>query len=83
MERTTAGNAVLESRLDAELQMVREAIALVASRHARRVTVAGLHLGEVILDRARHLALDAGVRLVPLWTGDETHLDIRIEALEP
>lgn len=79
----TAGDAVLESRLDAELRMVREAIALVASRRSRRVTVAGLRVGEAILEPARRLALDAGVRLVPLWTGDGSRLDIRIEALEP
>lgn len=82
MERTTGGDAVLESRLDAELLMVREAIVLVASGRSPRVTVAGLRLGEAILEPARDIAREAGVRLVPLWTGDEHHLDIRIEGIE-
>ncbi len=82
MERTTAGGAVLESRLDLELRMVREAIALVALRHSWRVTVAGLRLGETILEPARRLADDAGVRLVPLWTSDGSRLDFRVEVPE-
>jgi hypothetical protein len=82
MERTTAEDAVLESRLDAELLMVREAIVLVASGQSPRVAVAGLRLGEAILEPARGIAREAGVRLVPLWTGDERPLDIRVEGLE-
>jgi hypothetical protein len=82
MERRTAGDAVLEGRIDAELLMVREAIVLVAARRSPRVTVAGLRLGEAILGPAGRLAGEAGVRLVPLWTGDHHHLDFRIEGIE-
>jgi hypothetical protein len=82
MERRTAGNAALACRLDNELRVVGEAIVLVASGRSPRVTVAGLRLGEAILEPARRIARDAGVRLVPLWTGDEHHLDIRVEGLE-
>ncbi len=82
MERRTAGDAALARRLDNELRVVSEAIALVASRHSRRVTVAGLLLGDAVLEPARRLTLDAGVRLVPLWTSDDRQVDIRIEAPE-
>jgi hypothetical protein len=82
MERTTVDDDALKRRLDHELRMVREAILVVASQRARSVTVAGLLLGDAILEQARHLALDAGVRLVPLWSTDDAQLAIRIEAPE-
>jgi len=83
MEPTTAGDAVPEPRLEQELRMVREAIVLVASRRFPRVTVAGLGLSEAILEPALRLALDAGVRLVPLWTADGARLDFRVEEPAP
>jgi hypothetical protein len=70
----------LRDRLDGELRLVEQAILLVASRAAPRVTVAGLRLGDAILDAARRLAEEAGVRVVPLWAPDDGRTDIRVEA---
>jgi hypothetical protein len=65
--------------LEHETRLVREAIALVASGGASRVTVANLRLSGQLLDPARRLAVDAGVRLVPLWRTDGAGVDIAIE----
>jgi hypothetical protein len=75
-------NGPIGRQLDGELRLVREAILLVASGGASRVMVAGLRLGDAVLEPARRLADDAGVTLVPLWTTDEQGLDIRVEASE-
>jgi hypothetical protein len=83
METGVPDGGVLAQQLDGELRLVREAILMVASRGAPRVTVAGLVLGRQVLGPARRLAAAAGVKLVPLWTADEEHLDIRIEAVQP
>ncbi|HZC33624.1 MAG TPA: hypothetical protein VE640_10095 [Candidatus Bathyarchaeia archaeon] len=61
------------------MQMVREAIALVASGASRRVIVAGLRLGHQLLDPGRRVAIQAGVRLVPLWDANGAGVDIAIE----
>ena len=66
--------------LDHEIGLVREAIALVAREVSPRVTVASLRLGAQLLDPARRLAAQAGVRLVPLWHADEAGVDIAIES---
>lgn len=62
-----------------EIQIVREAIALVASGASRRVIVAGLCQSRQLLDPARRLAAEAGVRLVPLWRSNVPGVDIAIE----
>lgn len=80
MDTAIPGDDALTRQLDGELRLVHEAILLVAARGAPRVLVAGLRLGAQILAPARVLADAEGVRLVPLWTGDEHRLDIRIEA---
>ena len=49
-----------------ELRLAREAIAMVASGATPRVVIAGIRYGEEILDAARRLALDSGVRVNPL-----------------
>jgi hypothetical protein len=83
METRTSGDAALTQQLDGELRLVREAILMVASRAASRVTVAGLLLGAQILGPAERLAETYGVRLIPLWSADEARLDIRVEAAQP
>jgi len=83
METRTSGAGVLTRQLDGELRLVREAILMVASRAASRVTVAGLLLGAQILGPAERLADTSGVRLIPLWSADEERLDIRVEAAQP
>ena len=83
MEAGISDDGVLTRQLDGELRLVHEAILMVATKGAPRVVVAGLRLGAQVLDPARRLAEASGVRLVPLWTADEEHLDIRVEAAEP
>jgi hypothetical protein len=84
MDSSTDRSAeIVPVTLDPELRQVREAIALVASGGARRATVVGLRLGDALLDRARRDALEAGVRVVPLWRADEDGVDIAIERIEP
>jgi hypothetical protein len=75
-----AGDAV-EQTLEYEMRLVREAIAMVAQGGAPRVTLAGLRLAEPLLDPARRLATEYGVRIVPLWTSDEAGLDLALEPL--
>jgi hypothetical protein len=80
-ERIGIGHAVPEA-LEREVGLVRAAIGLVATGGSRRVVVAGLQLGDSLLATAERMAGDAGVRLVPLWTADESGLDIAVEAPE-
>jgi hypothetical protein len=67
--------------LEREASLVHDAIAMVASGRSRRVVVAGLHFGDQLIEPARTMASDAGVRLVPLWTTDEAGVDIAIERI--
>jgi hypothetical protein len=78
----TQGNpGPAESALDRELTMIRDAIAMVASGGAPRVTLAGLRFGEQLLSRAQRLAAAAGVRVVPLYSTDEAGADLMVERL--
>jgi hypothetical protein len=81
MQETNESEDAVRRRLDSELRLVHEAILMVSAGGAPSVLVAGLRLGGAVLDPARRMALEAGVRLVPLWTTDEQHVDIRIEAI--
>jgi hypothetical protein len=83
MKSIQGGDDAVRRRLDGELRLVHQAILMVASGGAPSVLVTGLRLGGAVLEPARHLAQDAGVRVVPLWTIDEQHLDIRVEAIRP
>jgi hypothetical protein len=59
-----------------ETRLVREAIAMVAIGASPRVMVAGIHHGESLLDDARRLGLEAGVRVNPIWRADSKGADI-------
>jgi hypothetical protein len=59
-----------------------EAILLVSSGGSPRVTVAGLHYPEAVLDVSRELAVVRRVRLVPLWSDDERGADLAVEPLD-
>jgi hypothetical protein len=68
------------SAIDQELELVDEAIALVASGAAPRVALAGIaHAEEILLDGQRH-ALAAGLRVRPLRDGNGT-TDLLVEQL--
>jgi hypothetical protein len=68
--------------LEHEMSLVREAIAMVASGASPRVVVGGLRFGEALLVPARGLAMEAGVRLVPLWMPDDAGADIAVERID-
>ena len=75
-------NDLAPAILEREMQLVREAIAMVAAGAAPRVTVAGIRFGDNILEPARAWALEAGVRITPLWRTDESGVDIAVEPRE-
>jgi hypothetical protein len=83
MKSIPGGDDAVRRKLDRELRLVHEAIMLVAAGAATSVLVTGLRLGDAVLEPARRLAQEAGVLVVPLWTIDEQHLDIRVEAIRP
>jgi hypothetical protein len=72
---------IVPGAVEHEVGLIRDAIALVATGGAPRVVVAGLRLGDALLPSARRMALEAGVRIVPLWRADEAGLDIAVERL--
>ena len=69
----------VQRQLDLEIGLVADAIAMVAGGRAPRITVAGLRLGDAVLEPGRSLAREAGVRIVPQWTADESGVDITVE----
>lgn len=81
MREITTADAAVTRHLDGELRLVYEAILMVEAKGSARVLVAGLQLGEEVLDPARRLALEHGVRLLPVWTLDGHCRAIRVEAI--
>lgn len=73
---------VVPATLEHEIELIRDAIAMVAAGASPRVVVANIRFGETLLDLARSLALQAGVRLVPLWRTDESGADISVERID-
>ncbi|HYL41588.1 MAG TPA: hypothetical protein VET90_09785 [Candidatus Binatus sp.] len=71
-------NDVAPAVLERELQLVRDAIAMVAAGGSPRVTVAGIRFGDNILEQAHRWAVEAGVRIEPLWRTDESGVDIAV-----
>ena len=71
---------VVPATLEFEMGLIREAIAMVAWGAAPRVA-ARIRFGETLLDPGRRLALEAGVRLVPLWPADEAGADSAVERI--
>lgn len=65
--------------LDQEMQLLREAIVLVGTGTSRRVVLASIQFGELLIEPAQQEAAAAGVRLVPLWSLDEGTFDIAVE----
>ena len=67
--------------LERESQLVREAIAMVAGGASPRVVVAGIRFGDQLLDTARRLALQQGVRVNPLPRPNQTGADLVVEPI--
>ena len=76
---TDQTSSVVPDTIERELRLVREAIGFVSSGGAPRVVIGGIRFGEALLPAAGQLALQAGVRIVPLWTSDESGIDIAVE----
>ncbi|HEY6058478.1 MAG TPA: hypothetical protein VIV06_10625 [Candidatus Limnocylindrales bacterium] len=72
---------IVPAALEREANLIREAIAVVASGVSPRVVIAGLRLGDALLPVARRMALEAGVRIVPMWPADESGVDMSVERL--
>ena len=68
--------------LEQEMRLINEAVALVASGTTPRAVVAGLLLGDQLLESAQRVADQAGVRLIALWSADEHGLDIAFERVQ-
>lgn len=81
MDRSNDQSARVGRTLDQEMNLVREAIAMVAAGQSPRVIVGGIRFGETLLAPARAMASEAGVRLVPLWMPDDAGADIAVERI--
>lgn len=68
--------------MEREMQLVREAIAMVASGGSRRVVVAGIRLGDALFTPGSRLALEAGVRLTRLANPDGAAADLAVERIK-
>ena len=64
-----------------ETRLVREAIAMVAAGASTRVVIAGIRFGEALLDSARRMGLESGVRVNPIWRADHSAADICVEPI--
>ena len=71
----------VERTIDHELELVRGAIAMVASGGAPRVALGSLRFADQLLKPARRLALEADVRVVPLWTSADAGTGLAIERI--
>jgi hypothetical protein len=72
---------VVPATLEREMRLVREAIAMVASGASPRVMLVGIRFGETLLDPSRRLALEAGIRVLPVWRLDEAGADLVIQRI--
>jgi len=69
------------STLEHEFDLVRSAIALVASGGAATVSLGSLHFGEELIEPARRLAVASGVKITPLWSADESGAGLSFEKI--
>jgi hypothetical protein len=75
-----AGDPVA-STLEHEFDLVRSAIALVASGGAATVSLDRLRFGEELMEPASRLALASGVRIRPIWNADESGAGLSFEKI--
>jgi len=82
MERRRTGSArVARAALEREYGLIRSAITMVSTGDSQGVVLSGLRYGEQLIEPARRMAAEAGVRVVPLWSADDAGADIRVERL--
>lgn len=62
-----------------ELDIVRSAIALVASGGAPRVVLTSLRFGDQLIEPAREMVRGTRVRIVPIWTTEDSGAGISVE----
>ncbi len=80
MNTAQAGDPAVRT-LEHELELVRSAIAMVSSGGAPRISLSGLRFGDELVEPAQRMALEAGVRVVPVWSTDEAGLDLTVEQM--
>jgi HEAT repeat protein len=68
---TQAADEPVAQTLEHEFDLVRSAIALVASGGASSVSLGSLRFGEELIKAASRLALASRVRITPIWSADE------------
>lgn len=66
---------------DREMRLVREAIEMVATGRSSRVILAGIRYGADLLDPARRLALEAGVRVLAMRHDGDPGIDLSVERI--
>lgn len=66
-----------------ELEVVHEAVLLVAGGGASRAEVIGLRFSQALLTEADTLAREHGLCIRRLWSAEESALDLVIEAAQP
>ncbi len=71
---TTADRA-----LERELALVDSAVEMVATGHAVRMQLGGLAFGDALLDHARRVGAQRGVRVTPHWGVGEEGLALVFE----
>jgi len=82
MDRSThATDEPIADTLEHEFDLVRSAIALVASGGAETVSLSSLHFGEQLIEPARRVALASRVMIRPLWSGDESGAGLSFEKM--
>ena len=78
---TRAADEPIAQTLEHEFDLVRSAIALVASGGASSVSLGSLHFGEQLITAASRLALASRVRISPLWSADESGAGLAFEKM--
>lgn len=70
---------IVADKIERELGLIREAIAMVATGTSRRIVVASLRFGTELLPQAQTIAAASGARATAVWTLDRHVHSIAIE----
>jgi hypothetical protein len=81
MDDSVDSGGPVASTLEHEFDLVRSAIALVASGGAATVSLGSLHFGEQLIGPASRLALASHVQIRPLWSADEGGAGLSFEKM--